>query len=160
MDYQLCIRMAKTCAMVVCLSGQSCAPNKDRIECIVIIIILSKKIMSSNQDFVDFVIGQLQSAGDITFKKMFGEYALYSGNKVFALICDNKLFIKPTNAGKNYIQDVVEAPPYPGAKPSFLVEERIEDHEWLSALVKLTVSELPEPKLKKKKKKETAAKNK
>ena len=108
--------------------------------------------MSSNQDFVDFVIGQLQSAGDITFKKMFGEYALYSGNKVFALICNNKLFIKPTNAGKNYIQDVVEAPPYPGAKPSFLVEERIEDHEWFSTLVKLTVSELPEPKLKKKKK--------
>ena len=107
--------------------------------------------MSSNQDFVDFVIGQLQSAGNITFKKMFGEYALYSGNKVFALICDNKLFIKPTNAGRNYIQDVVEAPPYPGAKPSFLVEERIEDHEWLSTLVKLTVSELPEPKLIKKK---------
>ena len=107
--------------------------------------------MSSNQDFVDFVIGQLQSAGDITFKKMFGEYALYSGNKIFALICDNKLYIKPTNAGKNYIQDVVEAPPYPGAKPSFLVEDRIEDHEWLSTLVKLTVSELPEPKLKKKK---------
>jgi TfoX/Sxy family transcriptional regulator of competence genes len=108
--------------------------------------------MPSNQDFVDFVIGQLQSAGDITFKKMFGEYALYCGNKVFALICDNKLFIKPTNAGKNYIQDVVEVPPYPGAKPSFLIEEMIEDHEWLSTLVKLTVSELPEPKLKKKKK--------
>jgi TfoX/Sxy family transcriptional regulator of competence genes len=106
--------------------------------------------MSSNQDFVDFVIGQLQSAGDITFKKMFGEYALYSGNKVFALICENKLFIKPTNAGKNYIQNVIEAAPYPGAKPSFLIEERIEDHEWLSTLVKLTVSELPEPKLKKK----------
>jgi TfoX/Sxy family transcriptional regulator of competence genes len=92
----------------------------------------------------------LQSTGDIILKKMFGEYALYSGNKVFALICDNKLFIKPTNAGKNYIQDLVEAPPYPGAKPSFLVEERIEDHECLSTLVKLTVSELPEPKLKKK----------
>jgi TfoX/Sxy family transcriptional regulator of competence genes len=115
--------------------------------------------MSSNQDFVDFVIGQLQSAGDITFKKMFGEYALYSGNKVFALICDNKLFIKPTDAGRNYIQDVVEAPPYSGAKPSFLVEERIEDHEWLSTLVKLTVSELPEPKLKKKKER-SSAKNK
>ena len=116
--------------------------------------------MPSNQDFVDIVIGQIQSAEDITFKKMFGEYALYSGNKVFALICDNKLFIKPTNAGRNYIQDVIEAPPYPGAKPSFLVEERIEDHEWLSTLVKLTVSELPEPKLKKKKKERKAAKNK
>ncbi len=109
--------------------------------------------MASKQDFVDFVIGQLQSAGDISFKKMFGEYALYSGNKVFALICDNKLFIKPTIAGKNYIRDVVEAPPYPGAKPSFLIEDKIEDHEWLSTLVKLTLNELPEPKPKKAKKK-------
>lgn len=109
--------------------------------------------MATNQDFVDFVMGQLQSTGDITFKKMFGEYALYSGNKIFALICDNKLFIKPTNSGRNYIQDVVEAPPYTGAKPSFLIDDRIEDHEWLSTLVKLTVSELPEPKPKSKGKK-------
>jgi TfoX/Sxy family transcriptional regulator of competence genes len=108
--------------------------------------------MPSNQNFVDFVIEQLHSVGNITFKKMFGEYALYSENKVFALICDNKLFIKPTNAGKNYIKDVVEAPPYHGAKPSFLIEDKIEDHEWLSTLVKLTVNELPEPKPKKKKK--------
>jgi TfoX/Sxy family transcriptional regulator of competence genes len=108
--------------------------------------------MASNQDFVDFVTGQLQSAGDITYKKMFGEYGLYSGNKIFALISDNKLFIKPTVAGRNFIQNVVEAPPYPGAKPSFLIEDKIEDHEWLSTLVKLTVSELPDPKPKKKKK--------
>lgn len=105
--------------------------------------------MASNQDFVDFVIEQLHSTGTITFKKMFGEYALYSGDKIFALICDNKLFIKPTVAGKNFIKDVVEAPPYHGAKPSFLIEDKIEDHEWLSTLVKLTVNELPEPKPKK-----------
>lgn len=109
--------------------------------------------MPTNQDFVDFVMGQLQSTGDITFKKMFGEYALYSGNKIFALICDNKLFIKPTNSGRNYIQDVVEAPPYTGAKPSFLIDDRVEDHEWLSTLVKLTVSELSEQKPKSKGKK-------
>lgn len=109
--------------------------------------------MSTNQDFVDFVISQLQSVGDITFKKMFGEYALYSGTKIFALICDNKLFIKPTNSGRNFIGDVVEAPPYTGAKPSFLIDDRIEDHEWLSTLVKLTVNELPESAPKKKKKK-------
>jgi TfoX/Sxy family transcriptional regulator of competence genes len=109
--------------------------------------------MSSKQDFVDFVIGQLQPVEDISFKKMFGEYALYSCNKIFALICDNKLYIKPTVAGKNYIHDVVEAPPYPGAKPCFLIEDKIEDHKWLSTLVKLTVSELPEPKPRKGKKK-------
>ena len=109
--------------------------------------------MASNQNFVDFVIGQLHSAGDITYKKMFGEYALYSGNKIFALICDNKLFIKPTISGKNFIHDIVEAPPYPGAKPSYLIEDKIEDHEWLSNLVRITVSELPDPKPRKKRKK-------
>jgi TfoX/Sxy family transcriptional regulator of competence genes len=109
--------------------------------------------MASNQNFVDFIIGQLQSVGGITYKKMFGEYALYAGNKIFALICDNKLFIKPTMSGKNYIlDDIVEAPPYPGAKPMILIEDKIEDHEWLSSLVKITINELPEPKPKAKKK--------
>ena len=51
--------------------------------------------------------------------------------------------------------DVVEAPPYPGAKLSFLIGDRIEDGEWLSELVRITVRELPEPKPKKKKKKKT-----
>jgi TfoX/Sxy family transcriptional regulator of competence genes len=110
--------------------------------------------MASNQNFVDFIIGQLQSIDEITYKKMFGEYALYAGNKIFALICDNKLFIKPTISGKNFIlDDIVEAPPYTGAKPMILIEDKIEDHEWLSNLVKITIKELPEPKPKAKKKK-------
>jgi TfoX/Sxy family transcriptional regulator of competence genes len=110
--------------------------------------------MASNQNFVDFVIGQLQSIDELSHKKMFGEYALYAGNKIFALICDNKLFIKPTIAGKNFMpDDIVEAPPYTGAKPMFLIEDKIEDHEWLTNLVKITVKELPEPKPKAKKKK-------
>jgi TfoX/Sxy family transcriptional regulator of competence genes len=110
--------------------------------------------MSSNQNFVDFIIGQLQAIDEITYKKMFGEYALYKGNKIFALICDNKLFIKPTISGKEYLlNDIVEAPPYTGAKPMFLIEDKIEDHEWLSNLVKTTIEELPEPKPKVRKKK-------
>lgn len=84
---------------------------------------------------------------------MFGEYALYSNGKVVALICDNQLFIKPTVAGRSYIGDVVEAPPYPGAKHSFLIQDEIDDGEWLSQLIRLTEAELPTPKPRKKKKK-------
>ena len=104
--------------------------------------------MASDQDFVDFVVGQIDHAGEITTKKMFGEYGLFSDKKIFALICDDKLFIKPTEAGRAFIQDVVEAPPYPGAKPSFLIEDKIEDREWLSDLVRITVKALPAPKKK------------
>ena len=50
---------------------------------------------------------------------MFGEYGIWSDGKIFALICDNKLFIKPTEAGRAYFKDVVEVPAYPGAKPCF-----------------------------------------
>ena len=107
--------------------------------------------MASEQTFVDFIVDQIENAGEISAKKMFGEYALYSGEKLFALICDDKLFIKPTKAGRAFIGDVVEAPPYPGAKPSFLIEEKMEDREWLSELVRISVEELPVPKPKKKK---------
>ena len=106
--------------------------------------------MASDVDFVEFVVDQIDNAGDITFRKMFGEYALYCNAKVVALICDNQLFVKPTEAGRAYIGNVVEAPPYPGAKPSFLIEEQVEDPEWLSQLVRLTEKELPNPKPKKK----------
>ncbi|MEQ9656513.1 TfoX/Sxy family protein, partial [Fulvivirga sp.] len=71
--------------------------------------------MASDQKFVDFVADQVKNAGEVTTRKMFGEYAIFSDKKIFGLICDNKLFIKPTQAGRAFIKDVVEAPPYPGA---------------------------------------------
>lgn len=107
--------------------------------------------MASDQKFVDFVLEQIENSGEITAKKMFGEYGIYADGKIFALICDNKLFIKPTIAGRAFIGDVLEAPPYPGAKPSFLIEDKIEDRAWLSELVRITVKELPTPKVKRKK---------
>ncbi|MCB0689404.1 MAG: TfoX/Sxy family protein [Saprospiraceae bacterium] len=107
--------------------------------------------MASDQDFVDFIIGQLEAVGDVTAKKMFGEYGVYCEGKMFGVICDNKLFIKPTQGGRNFMINVVEAPPYEGAKPSFLIMDQIEDHEWLSELVRISLKELPMPKPKKKK---------
>jgi TfoX/Sxy family transcriptional regulator of competence genes len=107
--------------------------------------------MASDQNFVDFVLEQIKKAGEITAKKMFGEYGIYADGKLFGLICDNKLFIKPTISGRKFIGNVIEAPPYEGAKPSFLIEEKIEDSEWLSELIRISLNELPTPKPKKKK---------
>jgi TfoX/Sxy family transcriptional regulator of competence genes len=49
--------------------------------------------MASDQSFVDYVCDQINAEGSITFKKMFGEYAIYCDSKIVALICDNQLFI-------------------------------------------------------------------
>jgi len=107
--------------------------------------------MASDTNFVDFVLAQIKNSGAITAKKMFGEYGIYADGKLFGLISDNKLFIKPTNAGRKFIGNVVETPPYEGAKPIFLIEDKMEDSDWLSELVSLSLNELPEPKPKKKK---------
>ena len=109
--------------------------------------------MASDKSFVEFVADQMKMGGKITYRAMFGEYGIYADGKIVGLICDNKLFIKPTAAGRIFIHDVIEAPPYPGAKLSFLIEEKLDDRDWLSELVRITVKELPEPKPKKKKKK-------
>lgn len=118
--------------------------------------------MASDPGFVDFVADQLDPDCAVTSRKMFGEYALYSRGKLFALICDDQLFFKPTEGGRAHIGDVVEAPAYPGAKPSFRIDDRIDDGTWLSELVRITVRELPEPKPKKRrepKKKESNEKS-
>ncbi len=108
--------------------------------------------MATDLDFVKFVADQVDGSCDISYRKMFGEYALYSKGKIVALLCDNRLLIKPTEAGRSFIGDVVEASPYPGAKPAFLIEDKIDDREWLTELVTLTEKELPKPKPKRKKK--------
>jgi TfoX/Sxy family transcriptional regulator of competence genes len=113
--------------------------------------------MASDLDFVQFVVDQIENAGAITCRQMFGGHTLYCEGKVVALICDNQLFVKPTKAGKLFIGNVVEAPPYPGAKPSFLIEEKLEDKDWISNLVRLTEAELPVPKPKKKPKRKSGS---
>lgn len=104
--------------------------------------------MASNLDFVNYVMEQLGYSKQITFKKMFGEYAVYCEGKVVALICDNQLFVKVTHAGIELAKALKQAPPYPGAKPHFLVEEKLEDRNWLTQLITKTCNELPEPKAK------------
>jgi TfoX/Sxy family transcriptional regulator of competence genes len=107
--------------------------------------------MASDKVFIEFIAEQMDDAGFISHRKMFGEYALYCNNKVVALVCDNQLFVKPTAGGRAYIGSVVEAEPYSGAKLYFLIEDAYEDRQWLSGLIKITAQELPLPKPKRSK---------
>ena len=108
--------------------------------------------MASDLGFVDYVVDQFDEDCAVTHKKMFCEYGLFSSGKMFAMICDDRLLFKPTVGGREYIEDVVEAPPYAGARPCLLIEDQIDDSEWLSELARITTRELPAPKQKKRKK--------
>jgi DNA transformation protein and related proteins len=49
--------------------------------------------MASDAKFVEYVCDRIDGAGQISFRKMFGEYAIYCDAKVVALVCDNQLFV-------------------------------------------------------------------
>ena len=110
--------------------------------------------MASNSDFVQYVADQCSGAGDITTKKMFGEYGIYCEGKIFGLICDDCFFLKPTDAGRQVIdqfqKECILRPPYPGAKDYFYMAD-IDDADFLVELVRETCKELPMPKPKKNK---------
>lgn len=104
--------------------------------------------MASKLEFVEYVAEQCRGAGEITFKKMFGEYGLYCDGKIFALVCDNEFFVKITaKTGMKY-PGLPEKPPYDGAKNYFLVEN-VDDSAFLAELVTETCAALPEPGVKK-----------
>lgn len=105
--------------------------------------------MASDLAFVEYVRDQIGAAGTITFRKMFGDYAIYCDGKIVALVCDDQLFVKPTSAGSAFLERVTETPPYPGAKNHFLIGDELDDRELISNLVRITARELPLPRPKK-----------
>ena len=101
--------------------------------------------MATRQGTIDLLLDQARGAGSVTARKMFGEYGLYCDGKLVALVCDEHLFVKPTTAGRTHMGTVIEAPPYPGAKPYFLVPgEAWEEADWLTDLIRVTAASLPE----------------
>lgn len=97
--------------------------------------------MSSSREFVEFAAGQLAGAGEISWKRMFGEYGLYCDGLFFATICDDQLFFKPTEAARRLQPDLPLAPPYQGAKDYLLIED-LDDHARLAELARVTCAEL------------------
>lgn len=107
--------------------------------------------MASSPEFVTYVCDQLAGAGEILCKKMFGEYSLYTGGKLFACICDDRLLVKITAPGEALLPGCPREYPYEGSRQLYFRIENLEDTALLCALVQATCDSLPLPKPKKKK---------
>jgi TfoX/Sxy family transcriptional regulator of competence genes len=107
--------------------------------------------MATKQSTMEYMEDQLADVPGVRSRKMFGEYALYVGDKVVALVCDDTLYVKITDPGREYVGErYEEGIAYPGAKPSILIDaDLVEDREWLSELIRITEAALPESKPKK-----------
>ena len=114
-------------------------------------------VMATSQSTVDFILDQLVREGRARARKMFGEYALYFDDKVVGLVCNDTLYIKITEQGKEFVGKYYkEGYAYPGAKVSMEIDGgQMEDREWLCNLVRITSENVPFPKPKKSRKRKS-----
>ena len=106
--------------------------------------------MATQQSTIDDLLDTMAGAGDLRAQRMFGEWAIYCNEKLVALVCNERLYMKMTVAGRERLGPEHYAPPYPGARDSLLVPlDRCDDADWLRELVANSAEELPLPKPKK-----------
>jgi TfoX/Sxy family transcriptional regulator of competence genes len=101
--------------------------------------------MATRADTVVHLLVTLADAGALTARKMFGEYALYLDGKVVGLICDDRLFLKPTPGARAALPDAVEDFPYPGAKPHLAADGLLDDPGRVARALRAIAADLPTP---------------
>ena len=96
---------------------------------------------------MDYLLDQLSDSRQVSARKMFGEYCLYYAGRPVGLVCDEQLFLKPSEAGLRLMKDAAQGAPFPGARPHLLIyADHWEDRPWLNQLVRATFDSLPAPK--------------
>lgn len=103
--------------------------------------------MASSKDYLDFILEQLSSLSDISYRAMMREYILYYQGKIVGGIYDDRLLVKPIASAKAIIPDARYELPYEGAKEMLMVED-VDNRELLIKLFEAMYDELPAPKKK------------
>jgi len=105
--------------------------------------------MATQKETIEFIIEKLRDPKRFAARAMFGEYALYADGKVVALVCDDQLYVKITPESAA-LEDVCEkGPPYPGARPHYIVtEEQLSQIDDLREILVNISAALPEKKKK------------
>lgn len=109
--------------------------------------------MATTKEFHDFILENLQKVGEVSTRKMMGEYCVYYQGKMIGDICDNCLFLKQTASVLRLLPDAERAYPYEGSKTLMVMVEDVEDTALMKKLLEGMYGELPEPKKKKAKSK-------
>jgi TfoX/Sxy family transcriptional regulator of competence genes len=94
--------------------------------------------MPSDYNYLEYVLDLLREVEGLSYKKMMGEYLLYSDGILFGGIYDNRFLLKKTESLSNY--GLSEETPYQGAKSMYLVD--IENKEEITNLIHIVLKDL------------------
>jgi len=102
--------------------------------------------MASSAEYLEHVLDLLADVPEVTTRKMMGEYLLYSSGRLFGGVYDDRFLVKDTPASRAVLS--ASEVPYDGASTMMLVD--VEDRDAVADLVIRMLSELPEPKRRRK----------
>mgnify|MGYP002797374123 FL=1 len=100
-------------------------------------------IMSTNKDYLNFLLDQLSSLEGITYRMMMGEYVIYFRGKVVAYVCDNRLLIKPVLAAINMLPHAEYDSISQGGRKKLLRIDNVDDRDFLTDLFNAIYDALP-----------------
>lgn len=104
--------------------------------------------MATTNEFINYVCEQLSGIGNVTYKKMFGEYMVYVNLKPVLTVCENTVYIKKLEVIESDMQDADVGFPYKGAKEHYILD--IDNSDFSKVIVSKVESVTPLPKKKNK----------
>ena len=72
--------------------------------------------MSSSNEYLDFILGQLSELEEITYRAMMGEFIIYYRGKIVGGIYDDRLLVKPVKSAISYMSTPTYELPYGRSK--------------------------------------------
>ena len=103
--------------------------------------------MASSKEYLDFILEQLTSLDDVSYRAMMGEYIIYYRGKIVGGIYDDRFLVKLTKSAAAMMPNADMELPYDGAKEMLLVDD-VDNKDFLRDLMDAMYPELPAPKKK------------
>lgn len=106
--------------------------------------------MACTPEFIEFVCTELSPLGEVSARKMMGDYIIYLNGKCVIAACDNTAFVKklPCIAGLRADAETETGCAYKGAKEGYIFD--FQDRQKTLRVIQALWEVLPFPKSRKK----------
>ncbi|MGN1117871.1 MAG: TfoX/Sxy family protein [Acutalibacteraceae bacterium] len=102
--------------------------------------------MSTSKEYMNFLMDQLSSLENVSYRMMMGEYLIYYKGKVAAYICDERFLVRPLPSAIKMLPDAELDAMVEGGRKKLLRVDDVENRELLTELLIAIYDELPDAK--------------